>query len=100
LAFNSNFWKNPDRLICNPQKLNPHISHCCVFCWTFFSQKRRKFSSELLAHHTVDVEVEAGVEEDEDMAEVIYTEPEGRDGVEASLDTKGYSGINAFKSLN
>ena len=34
------------------------------------------------------------------MAEVIYTEPEGRDGMEASLDTQGHSGINAYEAIN
>ena len=46
---------------------------------------------EPLAHHTVNVKVEAGVEDNEDMVEVGHTEPKARYRMPTSLATHGDS---------
>ena len=43
-----------------------------------------KFSPEPLSHHTVNIEVEARIEDNEDMVEVSNTVPEARNGEPAS----------------
>ena len=58
------------------------------------SEKREKFSPEPLANDTIDVKVETGVEDNENMVEIIHAEPEGGDRMAVSLAAQGYPDIN------
>ena len=52
------------------------------------SDKSNKFSPEPFANKAVDVEVETGVENNEDMVEIIQAEPVGGHRVALSLITQ------------
>ena len=54
----------------------------------------RKLCPEPLAHDTVDAEVDAGVEDDEDGVEVLHAIPYSWDGKVACICTSSYSGID------
>ena len=41
------------------------------------SEKREKFSPEPLANDTIDVQVQTGVDDNEDIVEIIHAEPDG-----------------------
>ena len=49
------------------------------------SEERKKFSPEPLANDKIDEKVETGVEDNEDIVEIIHAEPEGRDRMTVSL---------------
>ena len=49
------------------------------------SEKREKFSPEPLANDTIDEKIEARVEDNEDIVEVIHAEPESRDRMAVSF---------------
>ena len=59
-----------------------------------------KFSPEPLAHQAVNIKVEAGVEDNEDMVEVSHTEPEAWDGMPASLVADRHSEILSLKQYS
>ena len=69
------------------------ISFTCVIASHFSSKRseeRKKYSPEPLANNTIDVKVETGVEDNEDMVEIIHAEPEGWDRMPVSLAAQGY----------
>ena len=73
------------------------ISLSCVIASHFSanrSEKREKFSPEPLANETIDVKVETGVEDNEDMVEIIHAEPEGGDRMAVSCTAQGYPDNN------
>ena len=59
-----------------------------------------KFCPEPLAHQAVNIKVEAGVEDNEDMVEVSHTEPEAWDGMPASLVADRHSEIRSVKQYS
>ena len=73
------------------------ISFTCFFAPHFSakrSEKRKKFSPEPLANNTIDEEVETGVEDNEDMVEIIHAEPEGGDRMAVSLAAQSHPDNN------
>ena len=48
-----------------------------------------KFTPEPGAHDTIDTEVDARVEDNEDWFEIIHAEPDGGDGISSSLRAQG-----------
>ena len=69
------------------------ISFTCIIASHFSanrSEERQKFSPEPLANNTIDEEVETGVEDNEDMVEIIHAEPEGGDRMAVSLAAQSH----------
>ena len=78
---------------------------CCFFL-TFTSgratisfHQEDQLCPKPLAHQTIDVEVEAGVEDNEDMVEVSHTVPKPRNGMSTRLATDRHSEMSSFIPL-
>ena len=86
--------------------ISPH-SDCSHYSdtWRVFSYHKQrseewqKLAPEFFANQAINEEIEAGVEDHEDMVEAIHTEPDGRDGVVARLDAQGHPGIVVKKDI-
>ena len=68
----------------------------CVVAFNFSanrSEKRGKFSPEPLANDTIDVKVQTGVDDNEDIVEIIHAEPDGGDMMAVSLAAQGHLSI-------
>ena len=57
------------------------------------SEKREKFSPEPLANDTIDVQVQTGVDDNEDIVEINLAEPDGGDMMAVRLAAQGHLSI-------